>query len=115
MTSRDGDLTRSIAEAASAAKQLWLARASATRRRLLGPFDQHDSPSSASVFLRVALPLLVLYLLTASWTLPYHIDTITNVFTAWELGTDGDVFLEDHEVLAVSRVPSDVRLGCPCR
>jgi len=44
--------------------------------------------------------LLILYLLTASWTLPYHIDAVTNVFTAWELGTDGDVFLEDHEALA---------------
>jgi hypothetical protein len=52
------------------------------------------------LFLRVALPLLIVYLLTASWTLPYHIDTITNVFTAWELGNDADVFLEDHEVLA---------------
>lgn len=52
------------------------------------------------LFLRVSLPLLVLYLLTASWTLPLSIDTATNVFTAWELASDGDVHLDDHEVLA---------------
>jgi len=58
-----------------------------------------DSCSNGGLFLRVALPTLVLYLLTASWTLPYHIDAVTNVFTAWEIGTDGDVFLEDQAVL----------------
>jgi alpha-1,2-mannosyltransferase len=58
------------------------------------------SPPAWALFLGVALPLLVLYLATASWTLPYHIDAVTNVFTAWELGTDGDVFLEDQAVLA---------------
>ena len=51
------------------------------------------------VFGVVAIPVLFIYLATASWTLPYHIDAVTNVFTAWELGTDGDVLLEDHEVL----------------
>ncbi len=61
--------------------------------------DTFRDLSRLRLFGVVALPLLGLYLLTASWTLPYHIDTATNVFTAWELGTDGDVFLEDHEVL----------------
>ena len=56
--------------------------------------------SDVGRFAFVALPLLVLYLPTASWTLPYHIDAVTNVFTAWELGTDGDVFLDHQAVLA---------------
>jgi alpha-1,2-mannosyltransferase len=51
-------------------------------------------------FAAIALPLFVLYLATATWTLPYHIDTITNVFTAWELANDGDAVLEEHEALA---------------
>ncbi len=61
--------------------------------------DTFRDMSSPRLFAAVALPLLALYLLTASWTLPYHIDTATNVFTAWELGTRGDVLLDDHEVL----------------
>jgi hypothetical protein len=48
------------------------------------------------LFALVTLPLLVLYLLTASWTLPQSVDTITNVFTASELGTHGDVYLDDQ-------------------
>ncbi len=67
---------------------------------------QHELPgtvpaySVSGLFVRVALPLLLLYLVTASWALPYNVDTATNVFTAWELAEDGDVFLEDHAVLA---------------
>lgn len=52
------------------------------------------------LFAVVTIPLFTLYLATASWTLPYHIDTVTNVFTAWELANDGDVILQDHEALA---------------
>lgn len=47
----------------------------------------------------VALPLAVVYLLTASWSLPYHVDPMTNAITAAELAWDGDVFLEDYSVL----------------
>lgn len=53
-----------------------------------------------NLFTVVAVPLFTLYLVTASWSLPYNIDAVTNVLTAWELGTDGDVFLEDQAVLA---------------
>jgi len=56
--------------------------------------------TSLSLFTVVAAPLFALYLVTASWSLPYHIDAFTNVLTAWELGNDGDVFLEDHTALA---------------
>ncbi len=61
--------------------------------------DTFRDLSPARLFAVVALPLLVLYLATASWTLPYHIDAATNVFTAFELGTEGNVILEDHEAL----------------
>ncbi|MDJ0662940.1 MAG: hypothetical protein QNJ75_00170 [Acidimicrobiia bacterium] len=54
----------------------------------------------ARLFAITAGPLFALYLATASWTLPYHIDTATNVFTAWELATNGDVYLDSHAELA---------------
>jgi hypothetical protein len=37
----------------------------------------------------VAGPLLAVYLATASWGLPEHIDPLTNAITAWSLGTRG--------------------------
>lgn len=62
--------------------------------------EQLDGLSGLSLFALVAAPLLALYLATASWTLPYNVDTGTNVLTAWELAEDGDVFLDDHVALA---------------
>jgi hypothetical protein len=52
------------------------------------------------LFSLVAMPLVVLYLATATWTLPYHIDAATNVFTAWEMGENGRVTLNNYEELA---------------
>lgn len=52
------------------------------------------------LFSLVAVPLVVLYLATATWTRPYHIDPVTNVFTAWEMGENGRVTLNDYEELA---------------
>lgn len=52
------------------------------------------------LFSLVAVPLVFLYLATATWTLPYHIDAVTNVFTAWEMGENGRVTLNDYEELA---------------
>ncbi len=51
------------------------------------------------LFLLIAVPLLVLYLASATWARPdfaYHIDPFTNVLSSWELGTDGSFFLDDH-------------------
>ncbi len=52
------------------------------------------------LFAAIAGPLLVLYLLTATWSQPYHIDAFSTVLPAWKLGTDGTVLLEDHTALA---------------
>lgn len=64
--------------------------------------DVGDLSRSGSVrlFMLVFAPLVLLYLGTATWSLPYHIDPASNVFTAWELGEHGDVLLEQHEALA---------------
>lgn len=65
------------------------------------PMQQsHRDLNGIGLFGVVAVPLLLLYLATATWSLPYHIDAATNVFTAWELGERGDALLDDHEVLA---------------
>jgi hypothetical protein len=64
-----------------------------------------SSPSAAEtgsrrLFLLVAAPLFVLYLVTANWTTPYNIDALTNVLTADEIATKGDVYLDEYEGLA---------------
>ena len=51
-------------------------------------------------FLLIAGPLLAVFLVTATYSQPDHIDAFTNVLTAWELGTDGDFLLDEHEHLA---------------
>jgi hypothetical protein len=61
-----------------------------------------DRPTAPALFAKVALPLFILYLLTASWTLPYHIDAASNVFTAWELAKDGDVLLDRYDGLSLA-------------
>jgi hypothetical protein len=48
------------------------------------------------VFLAVAGPLFALYLMTAVRGLPYHIDPLTNVFSAWTIATTGSPVLHDY-------------------
>lgn len=67
------------------------------------------------LFATVALPLFGIYLLTATWTLPYHIDAATNVFTAWELGNDGDVLLEEHTALVADEYFGNVGWFVPAQ
>ncbi|NNF87141.1 MAG: hypothetical protein HKM97_01300, partial [Acidimicrobiia bacterium] len=62
--------------------------------------SQADKIGDGRFFLLIAVPLLVLYLATATWSLPYHIDAFTNVLSSWKLGTDGTVLLDDHVQLA---------------
>ncbi len=52
------------------------------------------------VFAAVFVPLLVLYLLSATWSRPYHIDPFSNVLPAWNLATSGSFYLDEHQVLA---------------
>jgi hypothetical protein len=54
---------------------------------------------AAAVLLAVTVPLLAVYLPTATWRLPYHIDPVTNALTGWYMGTQGAVFMPEHSVL----------------
>ena len=63
--------------------------------QLLERFDQRPALASFVV-------LLTLFLVTASWSLPYHIDPLTNVLTAWKLGSDGSFIVEEHRALTGS-------------
>lgn len=55
-----------------------------------------DSADDRRLFLLVFAPLLGLYLLTASWSLPVNKDTFTNALTAWNLGTERSFYLDQH-------------------
>lgn len=59
--------------------------------------------SSRTVFSLVALPLFALYLATATQSLPYHNDALTNVLTAWSLGAKGTAILDEHAELVDQR------------
>lgn len=52
-----------------------------------------------AIFLVVAGPIFVIYLVTATWSHPMVNDAYTNSVTAWNLGTKGSVLLEEHAVL----------------
>ena len=54
-----------------------------------------DRRPAVSAFLILA----AVYLATASWTLPYHIDALANALTAWKLGTTGSVVLEEYRTV----------------
>ncbi len=49
-------------------------------------------PFSLSVF----IPLFIIFLLTARYTRPLHIDPTTNAITAWHLGTSGSPLLPEY-------------------
>lgn len=63
-------------------------------RYRLSPFV--GAADDRRLFLLVFAPLLVLYLLTASWSLPVNKDTFTNALTAWNLGTEQSFYLDQH-------------------
>lgn len=46
------------------------------------------------------MPLVAIYSLTAQWSLPYHIDALTNAITGWYIGNEGTVIASQHDVLA---------------
>ncbi len=52
--------------------------------------------SDLQVFFVVAVPLVILYLLTANWSTPYNLDAFANVQTGYELGRNGDPFLSEE-------------------
>lgn len=58
-----------------------------------------------SIFLLVALPLLFVYLITATWSYPGYNDTYTNSVVGWSIGTRGSVYLDDHVGLVDTNWP----------
>lgn len=61
-----------------------------------------DSLSRLLVFLVVAVPLLALYLATATTHLPYQIDALTNALSAWDITARHSVYFNDKPELAES-------------
>jgi hypothetical protein len=61
-----------------------------------------DRLTPARVFLVVVIPLAILYFATAAKARPYHIDPLTNVLTAWQIGAQGSVYLDEYPTLATS-------------
>ncbi len=51
----------------------------------------------APLWLSVFVPLSLLFLLTARYHLPYHIDALTNAITGWHLGMRGTVIVQGYE------------------
>ena len=62
-----------------------------TTRRLADPRHRQSL-----AFLAIFVPLFALYFATANKDLPYHIDAVTNVYSAWTMGTTGSPILEAH-------------------
>lgn len=81
--------------------------------RMQGWLSQLDKIGDSRFFLLIAVPLLVLYLATATWSLPYHIDAFTNVLSSWKLGTDGTFVLDDHVQLTGTEYYGFVALVVP--
>ncbi len=48
------------------------------------------------VFVATFLPVLAVYLLTATYSRPWHIDAMTNAVTARSIGATGSPLLPDH-------------------
>ncbi|WP_201243772.1 hypothetical protein [Halochromatium salexigens] len=59
----------------------------------------HEAASVSSLFffLSIFLPLLIIYGLTAHWTLPYDPDAMSNVVASWHLGNTGSVISHGYE------------------
>lgn len=51
-------------------------------------------------FLTVFLALVAIYVATAHWSLPYHIDAATNAISGWYLANDGAVITDHHREIA---------------
>lgn len=61
-----------------------------------GARDWVDAQSPGRFFLLALLPLLAIYLATASWSSVTSPDPLTNAVTASKLVEDGTVFLDDY-------------------
>lgn len=64
--------------------------------RLAPTLTRHARPLLWSM---AFLPLLAIYLATATWHLPYHVDAFTNVIAARQIGAEGSLALTGYESL----------------
>lgn len=55
-------------------------------------------PWDGRLWMVVVGVLGLLFAATATWTLPYHIDALTNAYTGWYLGVEGTTIASGHEV-----------------
>lgn len=63
----------------------------------VGPAQAWSDRRLAAVVFGLLFPL---FLGTAAWRLPYHIDPLTNVYTAAAIGQTGSPILDEHQALA---------------
>ena len=54
-----------------------------------------DRLGTRAIFFVIFIPLFAVYLSTANRNLPYHIDTGTNVMTAWSFGNHGNPYVDE--------------------
>jgi hypothetical protein len=52
--------------------------------------------------------LFLIFFITADRTLPFDQDPFANVFTAWSLATDGDVYLDEFDKVTGPEFFADV-------
>lgn len=67
--------------------------------RLRSLFGRVGQLSDIRFAMAIAVPLFLLFLVTATRSLPYHIDAFTNVLTAYEVGAEGSFYLDEHDHL----------------
>lgn len=58
-----------------------------------------DSASDRLLFAAVSVPLLLVFLVTGSWTVVKSPDVFTNIATSWTIGTSGTIYLDDFSEL----------------
>jgi hypothetical protein len=64
--------------------------------RILRAHPRITNLTADRVFLGVFLPLVLLFGITAQWTLPYHIDPLTNAITGWYWAETGSPIATEH-------------------
>jgi len=78
----------------------WSTKGRSTRVRILRTHPHIVSVASDRVFLTVFIPLVLLFGVTAQWTLPYHIDPLTNAITGWYWAETGSPIATEHAAYA---------------
>jgi hypothetical protein len=67
-----------------------------------------DHLTPGQILFAVLIPLFSVYLATATNSLPYHVDALTNALTAWEVGSQGTVYVDESPGLTAPGSFGDV-------